>query len=120
MQLSFINRRLKQKSTVMFHSAMPPLMQVERNLFHLLIFGTLLLTLSLASGFFFLEDMFAQRQVHKTILTSIAWVMYVGFIGYHKKYGLGDNTIVVFSVVGIVILTLAYFGSRIVKEVFLG
>lgn len=120
LQLSFINRRLKQKSTVMFHSAMPPLMQVERNLFHLLIFGTLLLTLSLASGFFFLEDMFAQRQVHKTILTSIAWVMYVGFIGYHKKYGLRDNTIVVFSVVGIVILTLAYFGSRIVKEVFLG
>lgn len=119
LQLSFINKRLKQKSTIMLHTAMPPLMQVERNLFRLLILGTVLLTLSLGSGFFFLEDMFAQRQAHKTILTTIAWVMYVGFIGYHKKVGLKDTLVVFFSVIGILLLTLAYFGSRIVKEVLL-
>lgn len=120
LQLSFINKRLKQKDTFILHSSLPPLMQVEQNLFRLLIFGTALLTLSLASGFFFLEDMFAQRQVHKTILTTIAWAMYVGFIGYHKKFGLRDNTVVIFSVIGILLLTVAYFGSRIVKEVLLG
>lgn len=120
LQLSFINKRLKQKDTIILHSAMPPLMQVERNLFRLLIFGTALLTLSLASGFFFLEDMFAQRQVHKTILTTIAWAMYIGFILYHKKFGLRDNTVVGFSVIGILLLTVAYFGSRFVKEVVLG
>lgn len=120
LQLSFINRRLKQKNTLPLHSSMPPLMQVEQNLFHLLIFGTVLLSLSLASGFFFLDDMFAQRQAHKTILTSIAFVMYLGLLIYHKKFGMRDNTIVAFSVVGILLLTLAYFGSRFVKEVILG
>lgn len=120
LQLSFINRRLKQKKAVIIHSSLPPLMEVEQNLFRLLMLGTGLLTLSLASGFFFLENMFEQRQVHKTILTTLAWFMYAGMIVAHKRVGLKDNTIISLSVVGVILLTLAYFGSRIVKEVLMG
>lgn len=120
LQLSFINRRLKQKNAVIIHSSLPPLMEVEQNLFRLIMLGTGLLTLSLASGFFFLENMFEQRQVHKTILTTITWFMYVGMIVVHKRVGLKDNTIISLSVVGVVLLTLAYFGSRVVKEVLIG
>ena len=119
LQLGFINRKLKEKKAVILHSSLPPLMLVEQNLFRLLVLGTLLLTLSLVSGFFFLEDMFAQRQVHKTLLTLIAWGMYTGSLLYHRKYGMKDNTIITFSTIGVILLTLAYFGSRIVKEVLL-
>lgn len=119
LQLSFINKKLKQKNSAILHSSLPPLMQVEQNLFRLIILGTVLLTLSLASGFFFLEDMFEQRQVHKTILTTVAWCMYVGMIIMHKRSGLKDNTLITLSTIGVILLTLAYFGSRVVKEVFM-
>lgn len=120
LQLAFIKNRLKQKAAFVLHSSLPPLMQVEQNLYKLLVIGTGLLTLSLITGFVFLEDMFEQRQSHKTILTSLAWLLYVGILFSHKKYGLRDHTLIALTVAGSVLLTLAYFGSRIVKEVFLG
>lgn len=120
LQLSFINKKLKQKNSAILHSSLPPLMQVEQNLFRLITLGTVLLTLSLGSGFFFLEDMFEQRQVHKTLLTTVAWFMYVIMIVLHQRKGLRDRTLISFTITGVILLTLAYFGSRIVKEFFIG
>lgn len=118
-QLSFINNKLKHDATALLHSSLPPLMRVEQSMFKLLLLGTVLLTFSLLSGFVFLEDMFAQRQVHKTILSSIAWFLFVGIIIAHSKFGTRGGKITIATVIGIVLLTLAYFGSRIVKELIL-
>ena len=43
----------------MLSPGIPPLMTVEKQLYHLVIIGVILLSLSLATGFIFLEDMFA-------------------------------------------------------------
>ena len=118
-QLSFINYRLKNSADLLLHSSLPPLMEVERNLFKLLSFGTLILTLSLLSGFVFLEDMFAQRQVHKTVLASNAWAVYCGVLFAHYQLGHRGKGIIIAIFTGSVLLTLAYFGSRIVKELIL-
>lgn len=119
LQSAFINNRLKHKSSMLLHSSLPPLMEVEQNLFKLLLFGTILLTLSLFSGFVFLEDMFAQRQVHKTILSLIAWFIFAGTLIAHSKFGSRGKSVVIATFTGTALLTLAYFGSRIVKEVLL-
>ncbi|WP_026374462.1 cytochrome C assembly family protein [Aestuariibacter salexigens] len=118
-QLNYINGRLKQKKASLLHSSLPPLMAVEHILFKLLLVGTLLLTLSLASGFVFLDDMFAQHQAHKTILSLIAWVLYVAVLIGHAKWGWRGRSMLTTTFIGAFLLTLAYFGSRFVREVLL-
>lgn len=119
MQLSYINERLKQKKASILHSSLPPLMAVEGIFFKLLLVGTVLLTLSLATGFVFLDDMFATQHVHKTVLSLFAWVVFVTLVIGHQQWGWRGKPIITGTVVGAVLLTLAYFGSRFVREVII-
>ncbi|MDF2177131.1 cytochrome c biogenesis protein CcsA [Aliiglaciecola sp. CAU 1673] len=120
LQLGYINFRLKQRPKTLLHSSLPPLMIVERILFKLLLVGTVLLTLSLISGFVFLEDMFAQHQAHKTVLSIVAWLVFVILLAGHHRLGWRGKPVAIATIVGALLLTLAYFGSRFVKEVLLG
>ncbi|MDN4503707.1 cytochrome c biogenesis protein CcsA [Alteromonadaceae bacterium BrNp21-10] len=120
LQLSYINYRLKRKQASMLHSSLPPLMRVEAVLIKLLLVGTILLLMSLVSGFVFLDNMFADGQAHKTILSCIAWVIYVATLIGHYQFGWRGKLIIVNASIGAILLTLAYFGSRFVKEVILG
>ncbi len=120
LQLSYINYRLKHRQASLLHSSLPPLMRVEAVLFKLLLIGTILLTLSLLSGFFFLDNMLAKSQAHKTVLSCMAWLIYVAVLIGHYRYGWRGKRVVASTIVGAILLTLAYFGSRFVKEVILG
>ncbi|WP_416308231.1 cytochrome C assembly family protein [Neptunicella sp. SCSIO 80796] len=120
LQLSYINYRLKHRQASLLHSSLPPLMRVESVLFKLLLIGTILLTLSLLSGFFFLDNMLAKNQAHKTVLSCIAWLVYVTVLIGHHRYGWRGKRVVASTIAGAILLTLAYFGSRFVKEVILG
>jgi ABC-type uncharacterized transport system permease subunit len=119
LQFGYINTRLKQKQTSLVASHLPPLMLVESILFKLLIVGTILLTLSLATGFGFLEDMFAQHQVHKTVLSVIAWLIFAVTCIGHYRFGWRGKPVIAATIIATTLLTLAYFGSRFVKEVLL-
>lgn len=119
LQFGYINARLKQKQTSIVASHLPPLMLVESILFKLLFVGTILLTLSLATGFAFLEDMFAQHQVHKTVLSVIAWLIFVITCIGHYRFGWRGKPVIASTIVATSLFTLAYFGSRFVKEVLL-
>ncbi|MBC3766719.1 cytochrome C assembly family protein [Neptunicella marina] len=119
LQLSYINYRLKHRQASLLHSSLPPLMRVESVLFKLLLIGTIMLSLSLISGFFFLDNML-KSQIHKTVLSCIAWVLYVTVLIGHHKFGWRGKPVVASTIAGAMLLTLAYFGSRFVKEVILG
>jgi ABC-type uncharacterized transport system permease subunit len=118
-QLSYINFRLKEKNASLLHSSLPPLMAVENILFKLLLVGTVLLTLSLVSGFVFLDNMFAKEQAHKTILSLLAWGLYTFILMGHFIFGWRGKLVIWSTIVGGILLTLAYFGSRFVREVIL-
>ncbi len=119
LQLSYINTKLKEKKASLLHSSLPPLMTVESIFFKLLFAGTVLLTLSLASGFAFLDDMLAKEQAHKTVLSVIAWVIYCITLVGHNRWGWRGKSVITATVVGACLLTLAYFGSRFVREVLI-
>lgn len=118
-QLSYINYRLKEKNASLLHSSLPPLMAVENILFKLLLVGTVLLTLSLVSGFMFLDNMLAKEQAHKTVLSLLAWGLYSVILTGHFMFGWRGKPVIWSTFVGGVLLTLAYFGSRFVREVLL-
>jgi ABC-type uncharacterized transport system permease subunit len=118
-QLSYINFRLKEKNASLLHSSLPPLMAVENILFKLLLVGTILLTLSLVSGFMFLNNMFTKEHIHKTVLSLLAWGLYSVILMGHSVFGWRGKPVIWSTIISGILLTLAYFGSRFVKEVIL-
>jgi len=102
-----------------FMRTLPPLDLTERLLFTLLTAGFILLSMCLASGFFYLEDMFAQHLVHKTALSCIGWAIFGVLLFGRWQFGWRGKRAVHWTVAGFAILVLAYFGSKIVLEVFM-
>lgn len=98
---------------------LPSLESMENLMFQLLHAGALLLTLSLISGFVFLEDMFAQHLAHKTVLSLIAWCLITTLLIGRRRFGWRGITAVRWTLAGFVTLMLAYFGSKFVIEMIL-
>jgi len=92
---------------------------MEKLLFHMIAIGFVLLTVALASGLIYLEDMFAQHLVHKTVLTMAAWVVFGILLGGHYIAGWRGPTAVKLTVGAFVLLVLGYFGSKLVLELIL-
>ena len=100
--------------------ALPPLYVMETLLFRMIAIGFLLLTLALMSGFAYLDDMFAQDLVHKTVLTMIAWALFGVLLAGHHVAGWRGPTAVRFTLGAFALLVLGYFGSKLVLELILG
>ncbi|CAB0150379.1 Inner membrane protein YpjD [Pseudidiomarina piscicola] len=118
-QLLYLTYVLKNHRKNALSGYLPPLMVVERYFFRLLSSGTLLLFIAIASGFVFLNDMFAQNQAHKTILSLMALVIYLAVVLLHRLRQLRGRSLVLTSVIASVLLSLGYFGSRFVRDVLL-
>src|SRR5690625_6237236 len=65
--LAWQHHQLRHKHPSGSVSLLPPLQTMERLLFDMRWAGVLLLTLSVLSGFVFLDDMFAQHVAHQTV-----------------------------------------------------
>lgn len=98
---------------------LPPLFSMELWLFRMIFVGWVFLTLSLASGMVFLEDLFAQHLVHKSVLSILAWIMFSVLLFGRWRFGWRGSRALAWTSGGFVSLVLAYFGSKLVLEVIL-
>lgn len=119
LQLAYLDYRLKNHKLPLTKINMPPIMTLEKSLFQFIFIGFILLSCTLLTGFIFLDDMFAQGKAHKAILSIIAWVIYGVLLWGHFKEGWRGRLTVYVTIVGSSLLTLAYFGSRFVREIIL-
>lgn len=113
-----MDRRLHHARPVA--AALPPLQTMETLLFQLIAAGFFVLSLSLLSGLFFVEDLFAQHLVHKTLLSFIALLLFGVLLWGRWKAGWRGRQALKWTLAGYVTLVLAYFGSKLVLEVILG
>ncbi|MDE1338231.1 cytochrome C assembly family protein [Vibrio aestuarianus] len=118
-QLAWLDYKLKKKKMLTINPNLPPLLMVERQLFKIILIGNVLLTGTLITGFGFVQDMFAQGKAHKGILSFIAWIVYSVLLWGHYHKGWRGRKVTWFAVAGATLLTLAYFGSRFVREIIL-
>ncbi len=98
---------------------LPPLKNMEILLFEVILTGFIILTISLASGLLFLEHMFAQQLAHKTILSILAWFVFLTLLVGRWRLGWRGRTAIRWTLSGFVSLMLAYFGSKFVLEILL-
>ncbi len=117
--LSIQNSSLKKRQTGGVLRAIPALEVMENLLFQSMSLGFILLSLALFSGFAFLDDIFAQHLVHKTILSLAAWVIFAFLLWGRFTYGWRGKKAIQLSLGGFTFLMLAYFGSKFVSEIIL-
>ncbi|CAK0744019.1 Cytochrome C biogenesis protein [Gammaproteobacteria bacterium] len=102
-----------------FVRGLPPLQTMEALLFELIAVGFVLLSLSLMSGFVFLENMFAQHLAHKTVLSVTGWMVFGILLWGRFRHGWRGRTALIWTLSGFGILMLGYFGSKAVLELVL-
>jgi ABC-type uncharacterized transport system permease subunit len=98
---------------------LPPLHDMETLLFQMLGFGFIFLTTALLSGFFFVEDLFAQHLVHKTVLSIIGWIILAVLLFGRYRFGWRGKVAIRWTITAFIFIMLAYFGSKMVLEFFL-
>jgi len=98
---------------------LPPLHEMEILLFQLLSFGFIALSASLITGFVFLEDIFAQHLVHKTVLSIVGWFILGTLLFGRFKFGWRGKTAIRWTLSSFGFLMVAFFGSKLVLEFIL-
>lgn len=113
------DHHLKHKTSSSLIRNFPPLQTMETLLFGFLLAGWLLLSASLISGWLFLDDLFAQHLVHKTLLSATAWVIFGLLLLGRHQLGWRGHKAIRWTLAGFCLLMLAYFGSKLVREFIL-
>ncbi len=116
--LSFGDNLLRQHQLLVLRN-MPPLETMEQLMFEMIWAGLLFLTLSIISGFLFLEDMAGPGIVHHTVITLAAWIVFMILLWGRYQLGWRGAIASRWTLGGFVLLALGYFGSKLVLEVIL-
>lgn len=113
------NEHLRNKHPGGFIRTLPPLQTMESMLFQMIGLGFVLQSVSLFTGLFFLEDIFAQHLVHKTTLSVLAWLLFATLLWGRWQFGWRGRTAIRWTLGGFFSLLFAYLGSKLVLEVML-
>ncbi len=113
------DRHLRKHNLSGITRALPPLHDTEKFLFQTISVGFILLTIALASGFLFLENMFEQHLAHKTILSILAWIVFALLLWGRWQFGWRGQAAMRWTLGGFGFLILAYLGSKFVQELIL-
>jgi ABC-type uncharacterized transport system permease subunit len=102
--------------------ATPPLLTLERYMFRLLTVGFVLLTLTLASGVLFSEEIFGKAVTftHKNVFSVAGWIAFAVLLFGRWRYGWRGRTALKWILTGTLLLVLGYLGSKFVREIVLG
>jgi ABC-type uncharacterized transport system permease subunit len=114
--LAYQDHSIRQHHPGGFIRFLPPLHDMETLLFQFLSFGFLCLSASLLTGFIYLEDIFAQHLVHKTVLSIVSWVILGVLLFGRLRFGWRGKTAIRWTLVAFVFLMLAFFGTKLVLE----
>ncbi|MDO9451399.1 MAG: cytochrome c biogenesis protein CcsA [Stagnimonas sp.] len=118
--LDVLDRLLHKPDQLARVLRMPPMQASEDWLFQLIGAGFFVLSLALLSGLIFVDDLFAQHLVHKTVLSIIAWLIFAALLLGRRRWGWRGKRAVRWALSGYGALLLAYFGSKLVLEQILG
>ena len=117
--MGYQNWQLKHKHQNMLMRTLPPMQTMEVLLFEAIWAGWLFLTLSLISGFLFLNDLLGQHLAHKVTFSMVAWSVYAILLWGRHRLGWRGHQAIRWSWVGFIAIFLGYIGTKVVLEFIL-
>ena len=115
-----VDHSLKNHRLTNLVKNIPPMDSLERLLFKVTLTGFVLLTVTLISGLIYVDNLLAQHLAHKTILSSLAWIVFGTLLLGRWIKGWRGALAVRLTLAGVALLLLSYFGTKLVLEVILG
>jgi ABC-type uncharacterized transport system permease subunit len=109
-------RRLRAAKLSAVNRLFAPLETTEKLLFSVAAVGFAGLTLAIASGTSFVNDLVEQHLAHKFGLSLLAWVVFGVLLAGRFFWGWRGKRAVRLYLAGFAALCLAYFGSRLILE----
>lgn len=117
--LAVQDRQLRNRRPGGFVRALPPLQDTEALMFQMIWLGFILLSAALATGFLFLQDLFTEHLVQKTVLSIASWAVFGILLWGRHRFGWRGRIAIRWTLSGIGVLMLAYFGSKLMLELVL-
>ena len=117
--LAIQDDRLRNHKPMGWLRRLPAMDTMEGMMFGAINIGFIGLTLAVFSGLIFVDNLFAQHLVHKTILSLVSWAVFGSLALGRWRLGWRGRPALRWVLGGFVILALAYFGSKIVLEMLL-
>ena len=101
--------------------SLPPLLTLEKILFQMIFVGIFLLSLSLITGMFFLEQTTGQviEFNHKIVFGWLSWIIFICLITGRMLLGWRGRVAINCTIIGYTFLLLSYIGTRLVGEIIL-
>jgi ABC-type uncharacterized transport system permease subunit len=118
--LALLDSRLRKRQPLGWLSVMPSVESLETGMFAALGSGFALLSLALFSGFFLVENLWAQSLSRKIVLSCLTWLILAILLFGRWRFGWRGRIARNWTIGGFVVLCLAYFGSKVVLEIILG
>ena len=115
--LSIQEKFLHEHNINTFVHKLPAFQTMESFLYQSLKMGSTLLTFSLISGYFYIDDFFTQELMPKTILSIIAWIGFVSIVLGHKFFGWRGKLVARSTQIAFAVLVLSYFGTKFFIEI---
>lgn len=112
-------RAMRRREFHRWLRALPPLVELETLLFRTITAGFVLLSATLLTGVVFVEDLFAQHLIHKTVLSVLSWLAFGTLLLGRWRWGWRGGIAVRWTLSATGLLVLAYFGSKFVLELVL-
>jgi ABC-type uncharacterized transport system permease subunit len=111
-------------SSIVWGVSAVPLLTLERLMFHFVLTGFLLLSITLVLGLGFREYLYGVHAIwrweHKTLFAMLAWFVFASLLILRYTLGWRGRSAVRMVYAGAGVLLLSYVGSRFVLEVLLG
>lgn len=119
--MAVVEKRLHNVNQPGMVANLPPLLTLESLLFRIIGVGFVLLTLTLASGMLFSEELFGKPMQfnHKTIFAILSWLIFAALLSGRRLWGWRGRIAIRWTLAGFVMLVLAYIGSKFVLEILL-
>ena len=115
-QLQITRYILKNKKIIQNQNLFPSVVGSEKMIIKLVKMGVICLTISLLTGIIFIDNFFQIELRNKVIISITAWLLYMHMIYQSYKHGCKTTTYTLYTISGGVLLTSAYFGTKIIKD----
>ena len=116
--LRYQEKKLKDVADSLFLNILPSIEKMEKVMFDLIIFGFILLTLSLLSGVPFIATNKDPGLLEKILFSIIAWATYSYLIYSRFSKGLRGRKATNFTLSGMSFLFIAYLGTKLFFELY--
>jgi len=110
------NNQLHNRKLTGIINVLPPLQTMEKILFTFIWLGFISLGVAVSLGFIYVDDLMAQKLMHKTVLSVLAWSIFGCFLAGKAHFGWRGQRAANITLITYGLLALAYFGSAFVIQ----